>query len=337
MKITSDTEAPSLVTFANNFSLLLKLVPPYFKKSYGYVLTIKNGPQQNTVKYEVDITYIKTIPEQARIFKIEKTTPVFINDMEPDLLADKLASEVGSVLYPLIVEVDFDGQLLAIHNYEEIKQRWAGKRQEIKEYFTGPETERYCQLMDRTIASESALNWNIQKDMLIAAYFAPIYKSYTPQLKITQDAGYPVAGLATPVLFNTTQAVQQNLNKLGAIELLHAGTAIDERSITDLEQQQNWAISKAVNDNSIPAEGKYTARYMLHAQTKAIRAIDAEWVLSLQQQRSIRVGLHETVKDPEVMTPGSGTANAAQTSVVLLDKDTEQGNMFSNIWRSIFG
>ncbi|MDN5287975.1 MAG: hypothetical protein JWR38_4249 [Mucilaginibacter sp.] len=327
-----DSGSNKRAIFSDKFSLLLELVPPNFSKSYGYLLTIKNAAQENTIKYEVDIAYVKTIPEKARLFSINKSSKTYLNDTEPDLLVDKMANEAGSVLYPLIIEVDFNGRFLTVHNYKEILERWKTKRVEIKNYYTGDQAEKYCELMDQTITSENLLNWSVQKDFLIATYFTAIYKSYTPSLKIEEEAAYPLVGKSLPVTFSIIQQVQEYLNDLDAIELHHAGVAIDERSINDIEQEQNFALSKSIDPESKPVDGKYTARYMLHAQTKAIRSIDAEWILNKEQ--IIRVSLHETVVDAEVLL---ATNNNYPTSIIILDKEHERPNILGNIWKSLFG
>ena len=329
---TVDNESNKRVIFSDKFSLLLALEPTDFNKNYGYLLTIKNADQEDTIKYGVDIAYIKTIPEKARLFSINKSSKTYLNDTEPDLLVDKLANEAGAVLYPLIIEVDFYGAFLTVHNYKEILERWKTKRTEIKNYYTGDEAEKYCELMDQTITSENLLNWAIQKDFLIATYFTSIYKSYTPSLKTEEEAAYPLAGSSLPVTFSITQQVQEYLNDLDAIELRHAGVAVDERSINDIEQEQNFALSKSIDPKSKPVDGKYTARYMLHAQTKAIRSIDAEWILNNEQ--IIRVSLHETVMDTGGLVPVN---NNSPTSIIILDKEHERPKMFGNIWKSLFG
>ncbi|QJD96561.1 hypothetical protein HH214_12070 [Mucilaginibacter robiniae] len=333
MDVENNFEPNKKVSFSNSFSLLLKLAPANFKRSYGYLLTVKDGEHENTLKYEVDITYIKTIPEKARLFELKRTSKVYINDMEPDLLIDQLAYEAGSVIYPLVVEIDFDGKFLAIHNYEEIKNRWQVKRKQITSYFTGEEAEKYCKLMDKTIASESKLNWSLAKDYLISTYFSPIYKSYTSKLEITEPNAFPLAGKAQPVAFQITQQVQENLNELNAIELWHGGVTSDERSALDVEQEQDFPLNRGVDESLNAVEGQYTARYLLHANTKAIRSINAEWKLSLRMPLIITLSLYETQPNN---TPTQSQNNDSYNSLLLLDKE-EPTTLLGSIWKSLFG
>jgi len=335
MDLTEHAKPNKHILLADNFSLLLKLAPSQFKKNYGYILTFKNGEQENSIKYEVAITYIKTIPDVARLFRIERISKVYVNDTEPDLLIDKLANEAASALYPMIVEVDFNGKFLALNNYQEIADRWKTARAKIKEYFTGDISEQYCVLMEKTIASADLLRWKIQQDFLISTFFAPIYKSYTSALKIEDDTTFPIAGSAMPVLFKVTQQVKEYLNELDAVELQHGGIAIDSRSAADIENEHSFAFEKSTNPDAGEFHGEYTARYLLHAQSKAIRSINAQWILDLSRKRTITISMHQIISDTD--NTSADTDQQQGSSLVFIDREEKSEGIFSGIWKSLFG
>lgn len=290
--------------------------------------------KKNTIKYEVDITYLKTIPDQARLFKIERTTKVYLNDTDPDLLMDKLAAETGAALYPVVAEIDFDGKFLGINNHEEIKERWAQKRKEIKDYFVGDIAEQYCRLMDSTVNSLPQLNWSYKKDMLIGSYFNAIYKSYGSLLRTDAEMKFMLAGNASPVAYHVTSEVKRYLHEMGLVELVQAGIVTDERSIHDLEEERSFPFERIQDAYAKPAAGKYTARYLLHPNSNAIRSINAEWELDLTEKRVINVSMHQ------INAGGQAEENTAraqnQPSLVFLDKDESRG-LFSGIFKSLFG
>jgi hypothetical protein len=334
-EVLENRQPDKQIIFDDNFSLLLRPPAANFKKSYGYLLTIKNGEQESTLKYEVDITYLKSIPEVGRLFKIERTSKVYVDNMEPDLLIDKLANETGAALYPLVIETDFNGEFLKIHNYKEIEERWQLVKAKLREYFTGEISENYYKLMDKTIASESLLDQSIRNDMLISTYFTRIYKSYTSNHKTEEETAYPLAGKAIPVRFNVTQQVQNHLNDLGSITLQCEGTAIDERSIMDIEQERSFPYNESINLASQPVEGLYNCRYTLHAQTRFIWSINAQWTLNLNNQRIVTVKIHETVKDIESVSKNN--ILPYDTNIIFIDKDDRHGNIFKSVWKSLFG
>lgn len=303
-----------------------------FRKNYGYVLTINSGRKKNTIKYEVDITYLQTTPQQTRIFEIERTSRVYINDMEPDLLFDKLAYEVGSVFYPLKIEVSLDGSFLSVKNQDEIRKRWDTERGKITNYFKGERAERYCQLMDKVIVDDERLNQALKADCLIAAYFSPIYKSYTPELTIEEIHHYLLINKIAPIRFSVKQQVNPYLNGLNGIELWHTGIVADERSKDDLQHKRNFALSKSIDEAAESVKGKYTARYILHNHIKTIRAINAEWTLDTNNKLNINVSLYETNSNQV----GAKSKMADNPNfLVMMDKEEPSG--LKSFWKTIFG
>jgi hypothetical protein len=328
---TPDLPPLKKVVFGDNYSLVMAQIPEGFKKNYGYVLTINNGRKSNTIKYEVDITYLKATPQRTRLFEIARTSIVFINDMEPDLLVDKLAYEVGSVFYPLKIEVNFDGSFLAVANPDEIRKRWYTRKGEITNYFKGEHADRYCQMMEKVIANDDRLNRALKNDYLIVTYFSPIYKSYTPQFAFTNIYGYPLIGKSTPVLFSIEQRVDEYLNELNGIELRHTGTAVDDRSADDLIHRRSFALSQSVDESIKPVSGQYVARYILNDRSKIIRAINAEWTLCLNNDLTIAVSLYETSQNQPSLT---NRFNDDQSFLVMLDK--EEPSKMKSFWKSLF-
>ncbi|WP_158799344.1 hypothetical protein [Pedobacter sp. L105] len=73
------------VKFTDHHHLKLALKSPDFTRSYGVLYRYVIDKKEQTVKFNLDISYIKTIIGQERIFKLDRTTPVFINDKEPAL------------------------------------------------------------------------------------------------------------------------------------------------------------------------------------------------------------------------------------------------------------
>ncbi|QNK63440.1 hypothetical protein H7F33_02710 [Pedobacter sp. PAMC26386] len=290
---TRNVDEPILVNFSAKHSLLLKLIAPHFSRKYGFAVSFLDGTEKNRLKYEVEVSYLRTIPEEARIFKIDRLSTVYIDDTEPDLLVDQLAYETGKVFYPLIAEIDFDGKFIGIGNIEEIQERWIKLREEISEYFVGEEVERYLELMDEAIADEELLHESIENDFFIHTYFSNIYKSYTSSLVVEEDMSFPIAGKGEPVNFKVTTEAAGILNSFDTIELNCTGVTRDERSAQDIEQEQCFPIHK-LNEPSVDSvKGSYEALYILHKDTKAIESVVAKWKLELKVVREIEVKIFE--------------------------------------------
>ena len=290
---TEIIDVPILVNFSAKHSLLLKLIAPHFSRKYGFVVSFLDGTEKNRLKYEVVVTYLRTIPEEARVFKIDRLSTVYINDTEPDLLVDQLAYETGKVFYPLVAEVDFDGKFIGIGNIEEIQERWIKLREEISNYFVGEEVERYLELMDEAVADEELLHESMENDFFIHTYFSGIYKSYTSSLVVEENVSFPVAGKGEPVLFKVKTEAAGTLNSFDTIELNCKGVANDERSAQDIEEEQFFPIHKLNYPALDSVKGSYEALYILHKDTKAIESVVAKWNLELKVAREIEVKIFE--------------------------------------------
>lgn len=313
-----ETATPNLtINFSANHSLLLKLNAPHFSRRYGYTVSFTEGLSVNKLKYEVEVTYLKTLLEKARLFKLDRVSPVYINDTEPDLLIDQLVYEIGKVFYPLIAEIDFNGKFLKISNVEEIQKRWLIVKEDVSNYFIGEEVEKYVYLMDEAISDEQHLNDSFENDLFISTYFANIYKSYTSSLVIEKDTSFPLAGKGKPVQFRLTENVERQLNEFQAIEIHHQGTVNDERSAQDIEEEYFFPVHRLSDPSINTAEGSYEALYILNKDTKAIESVVAKWTLSLKSRKEVEVKIFEI--ETEASLKASTTAAPAGSGLFYLD------------------
>ncbi|RAJ26043.1 hypothetical protein [Pedobacter cryoconitis] len=287
------------VQFTDQSCLRLQLIPPDFSRDYGVLHTYTTGEIGNTVKYNLKITYVKTIINECRIFRIERTSPVYVNDIEPDLIADQLAYECGKVFYPLMLEIDFDGEFIGVHNYSEIITRWSAQRVEIQDYFTGEFAEKYLKLMDDAVSTEEQVSEIFRNELFYRVFFAAIYKSYTNEFKVEETCLFPIAGSAAPVKFHIVQEVSPELNEAGKIQIIHHGHITDERSSRDLLEEQDFSLSHFQYPEDLPAKGSYTGLYRLDAETRSIFSAVAEWIVETEPVQKNQVKVFELMKEKE--------------------------------------
>ncbi|WP_158799338.1 hypothetical protein [Pedobacter sp. L105] len=325
------------VDFIDQFYLKLQLKPPDFTRNYGVLYTFNNGNDTHTVKFNLNVTYIKTIVNRARIFKLDRTTPIYVNNVEPDLLADQLAYECGKIFYPLMVEIDFDGKFMCVHNYNEIMSRWKEKRISVGEYFKGEMTEKYLQLMDEAIASPEQVTEMFANELFISAYFFSLYKSYGLEFTIEEHCNFPIAGKAAAVRFETFQVVDQNLNEANKIEVIHHGKINDERTIRDLKEESSYPISKYTYTEESHATGTYTALYRLDAETKSIYSIVADWVVAIEPIQKTQLKVFELVQEM-VDQENAKQQNEGSTGMFFIDGHHEKSEIsITSIFNFLLG
>lgn len=337
---TAERQTGRSINLEKNNSLLLKLQPPFFSRTYGCIQIFTTAAEEITLRYELEIRYLKTIPDGPRIYRLNRLTEVLVNDTEPDLLMDILASRCGQVFYPLEVKIDFSGKFIGVHNAEEIRKRWPELKTELKDYFVSEVSDRYLELMEQAINSSELLDERFRQDLFLNTYFFPVYKSYTEELRLQEDLYFPLEGTA-PIRFDTIQLLQPYLNHYDAIVLHHSGTANDERTVGDIEAGYDAPLEKAFHPEKESIRGSYTADYVFGAHTKSIESVVARWNLEMEPERSIEIRMfridEEDLKDNQA--GGSSTAG----SLVFLDPDSRPkekekpksglGNIFNAVFR----
>jgi hypothetical protein len=295
----------------HHFSLIRKLNKNGETRRYGLTILFGDGDAANEIKYELAVTYLGLTPENTLLYKLERRSPVYINELIPELVADQLAYEVGKVFYPLNIETGKDGKFLAIQNLEEIRKRWPAVRAAVTAYFEGDFTTRYLQIMDEKLADDGAIQICLRDDWFIQVYFQAIYKSYTESLRIETQLSFPNLEPMTSG-YRTIEQVRERTNHFGAIELEHNGL---------LEQEEN-------QENT----GAYQAKYILHPVSKAIQIIIASWRWSGRKDRDINLKLF-TLDEESNDTLATGSSSAAIENLIVLDgNEPRKRNGFWDKW-----
>ena len=258
------------VQFDKNFGLEKKIEIEGKKQQYGLTILFEEEGASNEIKYELSIIYLGLSREQNFLYQLERTSPVYVNEVIPDLLADKLAYEAGKIFYPLMVEIRKDGKFLAVKNGDEIRKRWVKTKADIEGYFEGAYASKYIQLMNERLAEDDYIQICFRDDWFIKTYFQSIYKPYNQGLKVGENLHFP--NLEPKSLgYKTVECVNPVTNHFGAIQLEHQG---------HLEQ-----------DEIQQARGNYQAKYILNPASKAIQIILAEWTVNELTEKKVTLKL----------------------------------------------
>jgi len=293
-------ETDSMAQPLESREVLLKLIPPHFKRTYGLRQVFTSGKKENVLKYEFSSTYVRTIAPGWRIFEIERKSALYINDELPDSVADELAARAGAVFYPLQIYADFEGSFAGVHNTSEIINRWFLLRPQLEEFFEGDFVGRYLNQMDRTLSDAHQILNAIGKDLFINSLFQNIYKKYPEQGTIKSRSAFPLIGYAEPLDFEIEESLKETYNDSDQIEIRRWGHCCDLRSVADAIREDDFA---AAEDTEEPLQGTYTARYGLNATTKSIEAMEVEWTLELEENEKVFISLYEIPEPVEEKVP----------------------------------
>lgn len=324
------------VLLSSDYTLPYKAKPENYPIKYGVVFTVNNGEVSNEIKYELEITQLKSAQPGTGHFMIDRVGDIYINGITPDLLAEQLAYEAGKVFYPLNIETDRNGKFTRVTNYKDIHKRWLAKREYLIEYFIGDAAFKYIKLMDEAMSSEARVNTTMSKDPFISVYFNGLYKSYSPRLTVNKDVTLPFTGTALQAAYAAQQTINAELNSFGDIEISHSGKLNDDRSIEDFEQGLNFSLSKLEQPDSASATGEYESLYVVNPQYNLIEAAISNWTLQLIETKSFNLKLFQV--NLVNSTNKNITTNKQHILVENTSKDDKQGGgIFSKFMESLFG
>jgi hypothetical protein len=243
------------------------------KNKYGVMYTIENGEQIDTIKYEASVNWITTDKNGYSLFEIDRLSKIYINEIEADSVADELAEKTSSVLYPLQVVVDQEGEWIDVHNYEEINERWEIKRNEILEDYPGEQTIKYLDLFENNLESSQTLSLVLANDWFIRSFFNGIHTEYTPKLAFKGYTYFPFITKSDDLIFDIEQKVDEYLDENDLINIDLKGALDDNRTETDIENELNLQSSTFTEQK---VSGNYRAKYFLDPNNYSIQTLFIE-------------------------------------------------------------
>ncbi|WP_025141865.1 hypothetical protein [Pedobacter jeongneungensis] len=283
---------------------------------YGVLIVFNEGEENsNEVKYEVRVTRLKPGKDGQALFQIERVSDVFVNEILPDLIADRLAYAAGKVFYPLVITVDQNGGFQDIYNHAEILKRWPSVKKKIQDNFEGDLVESYIERMEKQLVNADSINLAfLNNDWFIHTFFKPVYKEYG-QNHVTQSIyKFPIARGFNVEGYLTQEKLGTQTNSFGAIELIHDGTIVplkDELYITNR------------------ANGNYEGYYLLHPKFKRIISVVSDFSYGEQEKAKVKVKItlipendREFDHDFELDTNVKGLP---VTEMVVLDGPSKKG------------
>lgn len=261
---------------------------------YGVKITIFNGGRRDTIRYEVNMKWQEKDNLHSLVL-IDRISPVYVNESEPDYVADELALQVSSTLYPLLLLIDSNGAYAGIHNYPEIAKRWLQKKEKIREYYTGEWTEKYLRLNDRIFLHKENLERNLHNDWFLYAFFNRIHCNYPNGLQVKRVDSFPFFQKKKGIDYEVTRTINEFIDEQGYITVNMQGILADERSKTDLEYAQSFPSHK----DSEKATGIYKGKYILESRYHTIDALSLECTLELEEKKKVSVVISRIRKGEE--------------------------------------
>ncbi|WP_406824869.1 hypothetical protein [Pedobacter sp. KACC 23697] len=250
--------------------------PADLSAHYGVLITFNEGEgNANEVKYEVRVTRLKPGKTGQPLFQIDRISDVFINEIPPDLIADKLAYELGKVFYPLVITVNQNGGFQSIYNHEEILKRWQSVKKNVLDNFEGQLVEDYVCRMEKQLSNPDQITLAfVNNDWFIHTFFKPVYKEYGPHHATESLYKFPIARNFDVEGYLTQEEISSETNHFGAIELVHNGI------IKPLEDELFITYRHT---------GDYVGNYFLHPKNRRILSVVSDFSYRAQEESKVKI------------------------------------------------
>ncbi|WP_018628154.1 hypothetical protein [Niabella aurantiaca] len=244
-------------------------------RTYGTVITFDETLK---VHYETDVAQLGTIEEEGYLFFLNRKQ-VYINNRAPYLLADRLSDTLGSVLYPLLLLVRFDGVFEQLINQEDLVERWKQERPGIARYYKGAIPENAIVQMDRLLQGEEHLKEALKKDWFCNIFFAGIQGKRAFSYKQEVEMEFPLIPYGPMVRYRAKGDLAARNTGSKTFVINYKGAPEEERTVADILNRRPVPMERHLYGTGAPATGLLDLTYHIYHRDHSMRSIRATVVL----------------------------------------------------------
>jgi hypothetical protein len=272
-------------TFESGYNL--RANPKKDKVNYGVTYTITDNTIVNKISYTLSLE-CKQTSNGHFLYEINKFE-TYINNLDPEILADELAEKVARVLYPLKVIINPEGKFIGIHNFEEINKRWKKEKEKLLEYYQGDWANKYLDLTETTLQSESSLQRALSGDWFLSSFFAGIYTNYTRYYKFQNKVDFPILANTKPLVYKVEQTTDEYLDEHLQLVIEQNGILDDERAKIDIENGLYFPDYALQNPQAEKAQGEFRSKYFLNPKDNTIKSLFLRCSVIFDNPKTIEV------------------------------------------------
>ncbi len=192
--------------------------------TYGVVIKRKlTGKVPLQFHYKIKIKYLKRAQQGLHELELHREQ-VYINDKMPERLAEILADDCGSVMYPINVLVSKTGRIVNISNAKEIKRRWGSKKLEIDNYYKSSIVKTLLSKMDEAYANKISILKALKTNLFVNLFFTNIYRAYD-DFKSKYKVVMPISPFGRKYVYNVVNELEPFLTDTEKVKLRIKGSA----------------------------------------------------------------------------------------------------------------
>jgi len=129
----------------------------------------------NSYSAKIDLTAHKT-EKGDYLFTLLSRHDVMVDDDKPGHASDVVLTEIGDIFYPIILSVSQTRKITGVENFDEIKERWEKKRDELLKKYPTFELEQHFKASEKNMKDKDSFYEVLQRDAFIQFYFLPVEK-----------------------------------------------------------------------------------------------------------------------------------------------------------------
>lgn len=316
------------VNFANNYKL--PFMPQGLDSDYLATYTIKNGEQEHSLKEEINVRWLANDKNGFSLIEIDRVSQVYVDGKETDSKADELSEKTASVFYPLQVVIDPNGELAAIYNFEDIRDRWYKVELAVLKDFQGEVLEEILLKFENRLKDNEIIFEALSKDWFLKVFFNKLNIDYTEQLVTKREIAFPLSQQTGNVSFSIEQSILPNVDAYNLVNVTQNGTLSDARSKNDFENDLLFPEDNQENDTPEKATGSYTAYYFLDPKTHMPESIYLECEIKLEIPQKVTVVISNLKSEAKLDL-------RSKTSFLCDEKEKKSSNFFKVFLELITG
>ncbi|WP_312079338.1 LysM domain-containing protein [Chryseobacterium sp.] len=255
--------------------------------NYGVVIKIENGENQNELKYDTSVRWMK-FEDKLHYFEINRTSNLFINEEEVNEMADLLAYKTSKVLYPLTVSVDEHGKLNDIENIFEYKKRWTAVKDEVYKEYEGEIVDQYCQKIENILNEPDALLIYLKNDYFLRTFFFGIYQKFDQHYQAEIKETFPIINNAIEPNYKIKVEIDPVKDDYDLINISGTGKLFDERSRDDFINRAPFS-QFSEGQSQINNDGDFRLVHFLNGETMLAESLYLECDINVEKRKKISV------------------------------------------------
>jgi hypothetical protein len=260
-------------SFIDNYAI--SQIPFKTKKSYGVCIqNFDNDDLKHTIHYEIEVICIVNNVDHSFVFELDRKQ-VYINNIEPDLKIEKIATKAGSALFPIQIKTNLHGQIAAIVNYKAIKKRWLLVKQDIEDYFKGGMAQKIVDNIETILFNEEDFKQSLYKNWFFTLYFSPLYMIYNATLKRQVKRDYPIFGDKT-AQYEAIHRLNNKYTSSSKIAITIEGKATDVRTIEEVISGES-DLKSQFNPEVVSIASEFELQYFLNINDNSINSINGSF------------------------------------------------------------